>query len=159
MISFRLQKKGMTELVSFVLLTLLIVLASTSAYYFSKDFIDDNVAELDERKMKLVLKKIYYKTLEISSFENASSSLEIYFNKGELAFKGNSVYYQSLIPLYGDGVCIDFLCQQNVGGFSRHNISLTSPYSFSENITLAPGHYTIFFKNNKNESKISIKFK
>jgi len=66
-------KKGISETVSFVLITLLIVFASITSYTYSKSMIEDKVLEHDsknmERDMKLFLEQINkHKNFDKSSF-------------------------------------------------------------------------------------------
>ena len=156
---FNKNKKAISEITSFVLITLIVVVSSTMAYLFSKNLIDENLAELDGKNMEIYLKKIYYETNEISSFDGSSVSIPISFKTGQLVFVNNTVYYQTLNSYSGSDYCFDILCSQNKEGFERKYINLTSPYQFSNNLTLSSGTYTLLFKHLKNESEIIVTFK
>jgi len=156
---FNKNKKAISEITSFVLITLIVVVSSTMAYLFSKNLIDENLAELDGKNMDIYLKKIYYETNEISSFDGSSISIPITFKTGQLVFVNNTVYYQTLNSYSGSDYCFDILCSQNKEGYERKYVNLTSPYQFSNNLTLSSGTYTLLFKHLKNESEIIVTFK
>ncbi len=156
---FSKNKKAISEITSFVLITLIVVVSSTMAYLFSKNLIDENLAELDGKNMDIYLKKIYYETNEISSFDGSSISIPITFKTGQLVFVNNMVYYQTLNSYSGSDYCFDILCTQNNDGYERKYINLTSPYQFSNNLTLDSGTYILLFKHLKNESQIIVTFK
>lgn len=156
---FNKNKKAVSEITSFVLITLIVVISSTAAYLFSKNLIADNLAELDSKNMNIYLKKIYYETKELSSFDGSSLSIPITFKTGQLIFVNNSLYYQSQNAYSGGDYCFEILCTQNKVGFERKYINLSNSYNFANNLTLNPGTYTLLFKHIKNESKISVTFK
>lgn len=153
------KKKAVSEITSFVLITLIVVVASTTTYVFSKNLIDNNIADLDTSNMEKYMKKFYFDINEISSFEGSSLSVPISFKTGNLIFVNNSIYYESMSEYTGSDYCLDITCYQNNGGYEKMYINLTGSYKFKENITLSPGTYTLLFKHLKNESKISITFK
>lgn len=152
-------KKGVTELISFVLITLLVVISSTSAYFFSKSYMDSDLQILDRDNFNLFFKKFELKTLKIQNFDRSMTSIDIYFSKGKLFFKGNQIYYNSLVKINGNGFCMDNLCSQNIGGFERVSLNLSNSYTFENNFSLTPGRYIIIMENIKNESKIRVTFK
>jgi len=156
---FNKNKKAISEITSFVLITLIVIVSSTMAYLFSKNLIDENLAELDGKNMEIYLKKIYYETNEISSFDGSSISIPISFKTGQLVFVNNMVYYQTLNSYSGSDYCFDILCSQNKEGYERKYVNLTTPYQFSNNLTLDSGTYILLFKHLKNESKIIVTFK
>lgn len=153
-------KKAVTELVSFILLTLTIVVACIFAYFFSKSYLDDNLEKFDRDNMEIFLKKFDQKTQEILTFDDSKISLNLYFRKGLITFNDNQIYYQSLSEFSSDlNYCLDNICYLNNGGFERIILNLTSPYVFYTNFTLTPDSYLITLKNIKNENKIEITFK
>lgn len=154
-----LSKKAVSEVTSFVLITLIIVVASTTTYVFSKNLLDSNLADLDNSNMEKYLLKMHFAIIEISSFEGSSVSIPINFKTGELTFSGNNISYISMSEYSGVDYCLDIICYQNNGNNEKKYINLTTPYTFSQNISLTPGAYTILFKHIKNESKITVTFK
>lgn len=152
-------KKAVSEIISFVLITLIVVVSSTLSYLFAKNLIDENLYALDSKNMNIYLKKMYYTTNEISSFDGSSSSFEVSFRTGELRFINNSINYQSLSKYAGSNICLNMICNIGVEGYEVLSTNLSGNYKFSNNINLSPGTYTILFKNIKNESKIAITYK
>lgn len=152
-------KKAVSEVTSFVLITFIVIIASTSAYIFSKNLISDNIANIDNNNMVIYLNKISITTNEITSFDGSSLSFPITFKTGQLIFVNNSVYYQSQIIFTGSNYCINSICYLNNGGYERKYLNLSNSYKFSNNLTLNPGAYTLLFKNIKNVSQISVTFK
>lgn len=152
-------KKAISEVTSFVLITLIVVIASLSAYVFSKNMISDNLSDIDNKNMNIYLKKMYYSTSEITSFDGSSLSFPISFKTGQLIFVNNSVYFQTQSVYSGTNYCFDSLCYLNNSGFEKKYFNLSNSYQFSTNLTLNPGTYTIMFKNIKNVSQISVTFK
>lgn len=153
------QKKAVSEQVSFVLLTLVVAVASLSAYFFAKDFIDRHTAELDEEKMQATLKKVAYKINEISSFDGASGNADISFSKGLIGVNGNQIYYSSLVPYQGTLYCYETLCLENNKNTSRYSFNLPSGYTFDKNFTLVPGTYKLLLEHDKTISQIKIRIK
>lgn len=150
-------KKGVTEIVSFVLITLLIVIASSGAYFYSKGAIDDQVQTLDLKNMDFLFKNLNYKLEESKVFDGNSFSVGISFNTGEVYAKGNGLFYQSLVSFSGNNYCFDDICHKIGGNSELVYFNLTDGYEFNSNFTLVPGNYILFFKNYENESKIYVK--
>jgi hypothetical protein len=151
-----LNKKAVTEVTSFILITMLVIIASISAYTYSKDAIDKKIANMDLGNSKSYLKKIHYNLLEIKNFNGATFGIDISFNKGLLVFNGSNIVYQSLIKYSGSDYCFTQVCYGSSNGYEKTYINLSSPYVFDKNLSLTPGNYLIIFKNIKNESKIEI---
>ncbi|MCA9459669.1 MAG: hypothetical protein KC550_03930, partial [Nanoarchaeota archaeon] len=107
-------KKGVTELTSFVLLTFLITVASTSAYVFSKNFMDDNLAVLDLDNMDSYLSEFSQRSGEIMNFQDSQTLINVEFKTGELSFSSNQIKYQSLVEYEGDEACFSVLCSKSV---------------------------------------------
>jgi len=149
-------KKALVEITSFVLLTLLIVIASSSAYIYSNKLIDKTISKNDRDNAENYIKLIKEKIDLISNFEDATSSININFKKGELNFKDNQVSYQSLERYYGETICFDDICYEEVEGFEKIYFNLSSPYIFTQNISMDSNLNKITFKNIKNESKIQV---
>lgn len=151
-------KKAISELLSFILIILLIIVASTSAYLFSDNYLNDKISNLDYNNMKLNLNKMDYLINNIQNLDSSSSSIGISFSKGELSFENNQVKYQSLVSSSGD-LCLDTICYKDNNGFDLLYINLSNSYNFDKNLSLTPGNYILSFKNLKNVSKIKIYLK
>jgi hypothetical protein len=151
-------KKGLSEVISFVLIVALITILSTSAYFFAKTNLDEQVAKIDRSNMENYFKKISYKIDSLQNFDSATTSMSITFNKGLLIFEGNKTSYNSIIRYSGSDVCFNNICYESNGGYEKIAYYLTNSYIFSSNITLTPGTYLLIFENNKNETEITIKF-
>ncbi len=155
----RFNKKAFSEITSFALITMLIVVSSIVAYTFSTSLLDDNINEMDLINMKNSFKILNYKFSEITQFDDSSFSINLNFNKGLLSFNSNQMYYTSLVDYNGATFCENGVCSSGATGSEIVSLNLTSPYVFYENFTLNPGSYVILFKNVKNESKIRVVFK
>ncbi len=152
-------KKGVAEVTTFVLLTLLIVVSSIVSYTFSRSILDERVAKIDLDNFDSYMKKMSIKISQIQNFDDSSVGLEISFNKGELNFEDNRIYYTSLVEYVGNNYCFDDICVENINGYERIYTNLSNSYIFRDNLSLIPGSYLLLFKNYKNESKISVTFK
>jgi len=153
-------KKAVTELVSFVLITLIIVVASTGAYVFSKNILEEDLIEIDIINMKNYFGVFNQKIREIQTFNNASIVVDFSFKTGEVKFVNNQIRYMSLFESVGGvGYCFDYLCYDYVGGYELTYMNLSNSYSFSKNVTLSPGKYTVVFKNLGEVNEIEIKIK
>ncbi len=153
-------KKGVSELVSFVFITLIVVIASTSAYVVSKHYIEDSLSEIDRASMEKNLKKLDREIDELVAYDNATSSIPISFNTGELSFNTTNVSFQTFESYNAsETYCLNSLCYQNIGGFERMSIGLPSNYQFSENLSLSPGTYLIILSHSKAENKIYVRYR
>ncbi len=152
-------KKGVSEIVSFVFLTLIVVLASTIVYFFATNLIDDTISKSDRDSSLIYFKLMKEKLNMINNFDDSTTSINLRFKKGSYVFSGNKISYQSLESYLGISSCIEDICYESVGGFEKLYFNLSNSYNFSENITLYPDLYKVTFKNIKNESKISISIK
>ena len=152
-------KKAVSEIVSFVLLTLLIVTASTTAYIFSKEVIDKNIAQNDLMNTKKNIKILLEKINKYKNFDQTSFAHKLEFSKGILKLENNQILYYSLNEYNGNNYCFENLCYKNNQGFEVVYANISSSYMFKNNITLSPQDYTLMFTNIKNESKISILLK
>ena len=150
-------KKGFSEITSFVLLFSIIAIASTIAYTFSKNVIDEKVSEIDLQNAQNYLKKIDQKMLEIKHFQGGAFSVNLNFKQGTYKFEDDKLYYHSLTDYTGDPYCINSICHENTGGTEKIYITLDNSYIFNENFSLIPGNYFLTFINLKNETKIDIK--
>lgn len=156
---FKLNKKAVSELTTFVFLTLIIVLTSSTVYFFSKGFLDNSLEKIDRDNFEIYLKKMDYKINSIENFQGATTSFPISFTKGDLVFKDNQIYYQSLIEFDSSDYCFEDLCYESREGFERITINLSNNFMFNENTTFIGGEYILIFNSIKNESKISVSFK
>ncbi|MDA3856505.1 MAG: hypothetical protein PF569_09700 [Candidatus Woesearchaeota archaeon] len=154
-----LHKKGVTEITSFVLITLLVVTTSIIAYQFSKSTIEDSVAKNDYNNMEIYFNNLIQKTNQVQKFEGQSFGMGISFSKGSVVVEGNTIHYRSLIDYLGTDYCYNGLCHTNSNDAEQIYFNLSSGYNFSSNMTLLPGSYFLIFKNNKNVSKIDLSFK
>jgi len=159
MVLFLNNKRGVSEITSFVLITLIIVFASSISYIFSKSLIEDSISKLDKDNLRNDLLFMKDKLNLIQNFDSSTSSYALSFNVGELNFSGNNVYYQSLEKISASSICLEDLCYQNVLGFERMYFNLSNSYTFSNSLTLPPGNYLISFKNLKATKQIKIMVK
>jgi len=151
-------KKGFAEITSFALLTLVVIIAATTAYTFSKSILEKNIIDQDKKNMEIQLKKLSQKLDSISNFQDSTTSMDISFNKGKLMFKDNQVLYQSQNQYGGGEFCINIVCTKSQNELEVLYINLKSPYNFAANSTFTTGSYTFTFTNLKNESKIVTNF-
>lgn len=153
-------KKGMSELVSFILITFIVVVFSVSAYVFSKNFIDDSIISIDRNNLVNDFKKIQLKIDSIKNFNDATFTYNLDFSNGLLVFNGSSVHYMSFKEFgIGTASCFENLCYDSVDGFEKIYFELDDSYIFNNYLSLNPGNYNLIFTNIKNETKISIVFK
>lgn len=151
-------KKGISEVVSFVLIVALITILSSTAYFFAKTNIDEQVSKFDRNNMEIYVKRMAQKIDSIKNFDTSTTSISVSFKKGILIFEDNTAFYNSQVPYSGSNVCFNNICYQANEGYETILYNLTNGYYFSQNISLTPGSYLLTFENNKNESKIIIKF-
>lgn len=152
-------KKAISEITSFILLTLLIVTSSTVAYLFSNNFLEEKVAEIDRDNVDKLLKKFNVIFSNLKTFNSQTRSVSINFNSGELKFEGDKVIYDSQMKYFGSENCFNDVCYLSSSGYEIIYISLGDGYEFKKNISLEPGSYLVTFKNLKNESNINIEIK
>jgi len=151
-------KKAITEIVAFTLLTLIIVVASLAAYYFSTDQLEKYSYKIDHDQINSKLIKTSFLINSITSFDNSQKTIEYSFKTGELKFNSNQIIYQSqMTSNLNSSFCKNLICADNNNGFEILYINITSPYKFESNFSLIPGNYLLSFKNIKNESKIQVK--
>jgi Na+-transporting NADH:ubiquinone oxidoreductase subunit NqrC len=150
-------KKGFSEIISFLLILFLVVLVSIVAYKYSLDLIDERVAQMDMQNSINNLKNIKYNIEEIQNFNTATFSININFNYGEYIFENNRILYSSVEKYSGDDYCINDICYTQDGGFKIVYLNLSNSYTFQQDFSLSSGSYYISFKNLKNESKIITK--
>jgi len=150
-------KKSMTEIISFVLITLIIVVASISAYVFSKSSLEKNINSVDYSKMTKNLNLFSQKIKKISAFQDSQMSFDFSFKIGQLNFKDNQVNFQTMKKVDSSfNYCEGVVCFKSENNYERIYINLTDSYSFDHNLSLVPGNYILTFKNIKNETKIQI---
>lgn len=155
---FKKSKKGVVEILSFVLITFLIVVASLTTYIFAKSYVETNVESFDLKAMENQLKVYDRKIQQISVFNGSQTSIYTDFKSGVLSFEGDSVIFRSLVKTtQQEEVCFSSLCYFNDDGFESVKLNISN-YSFDRNLSLRPGDYIINFKHNKNENTIEIKF-
>ena len=152
-------KKAVSEIISFVLLTLIVATASIIAYLFSTNLIDDTISKSDRDNMVIYLKKVDQKISSIINFEDSTTSLNLNFYKGTIIIENKTISYQSTEKYTGSSLCISKLCYDNLNGFEKISYNLTTPYEFDKNYSIDPGNFKITFKNMKNVSKIQFLIK
>jgi hypothetical protein len=153
----RKNKKGLSEAISFLLITLLVAIVALLSYSFASNFLNSEISILDRNKMEANLKKIDIKINELDDFQGELDYIAINFKEGELLFENNQVRYNSLANYESDETyCIKNICYESINSFESIYFNLTPPYTFKNNIFLAPSQYIIVFENLKNESKIKI---
>jgi hypothetical protein len=150
-------KRGMSELISFALLTLLVVITSLTSYLYAKSAFEDASIERDYEFMKNFLIKLDSKSDSLSYYDSTVSSEFISFNYGQLLFENSTLSYQSLIPITSESLCIDSFCYLNAGGFERLQVSFDR-FNFSSNFSLLPGKYHLKFEYLKNSSEVFVSF-
>jgi hypothetical protein len=151
-------KKGVQEIVSYVLLTLLVLVASLSAYVFSKTLFQDNLVESDTKKMHTTLKKIHYEINRLLQYDGSSSTVFFRFESGQLEINSSTISFLSLQPYVGDSICFDVICYSSRGGYELSFINF-SGLTFDQNISVRPGDYQLQLTYNKSGSQINIAFK
>lgn len=153
-------KKAVTELTSFVFITLIVVVASSTAYLISTSYLESNIGKLDRDKMESNLQKMKMETERMISFDNTTVSFPIDFNTGLLVFDDNQIFYQSIVAFEDSGTyCFSGLCYQGSSGFERLYVNLSDSYTFQNNLSLDPGSYVIILKTKKDENQFQIRFR
>lgn len=152
-------KKAVSEITSFLFITLLIVVSSTTAFFVLKEIFDSQVNEIDRNTVEIDMKKMVRAIDSIKNFENSSTSASLYFRSGQFVFRNNQAYYQSLYDFETTMKnCFNNICYYGVGGYERLYFNLSDSYTFKEEIVLDPGHYDLFFRNLKGASEIEVRF-
>jgi hypothetical protein len=153
-------KKGVSEITSFMFLTLIVIVVSFTAYFALSTYLDESVNTFDRNSAESFLKKFKQETIGIMAFNNASTSMRFSFTKGLLKFNGSQVSFQSLVP-YNDNstVCFNEICYLSDGSSEKLYYNLSNGYSFSENFSLIPGDYLLNLVNKKTQNEIQIKVK
>ena len=154
-----LNKKGMSEIIAFVLLTLLIIISANIAFLFAQDKIDKTTENIDLENMLFLLKKTNIGIEEVKTYDSNSFTVPIFFKTGMISFVDNQFKYTSLVSFEGNDYCLNDICHKKAGITESISINLTEDYNFDKNLTLSPGNYRVFLKHNKNEKKIEIKIK
>ena len=153
-------KKAVSELTSFVFITLIVVIASISAYAVSRTYLNDSLSQLDRDHMDLYLKKVRWQMLDLTAYDNATKSLSIEFKTGQLVFNDTNISYQSLQRYNSNFTsCFDNECYASVAGFERISIGLPSNYRFTSNFTLNPGSYLLIMTHDKDGGRIDVSYR
>lgn len=151
-------KKGVVEILSFVLVTAVIVVASLSTYIFAKSFLEKNVAELDRSNFENKLVLLEQKINSINTFDNSQTFLNIEFKTGSLFFQNNQIIYSSFVETSSNSTfCLDNICSYVVDGFETLSLDI-SPLQVNQDFLLNPGNYNLFMRFQKNDSTIHITF-
>ncbi|MFW6009303.1 MAG: hypothetical protein ACOCP8_08585 [archaeon] len=150
-------KKGFSEIISFLLILLLVILVSIIAYNYSLYMIDEKIGQMDIQNAESNLKQIKHNIEEIQNFNTATFSVNINFKYGSYIFEDNQIFYYSNRHSSGEDYCINDICYIQSEGYKIVYLNLSNSYNFQENFSLSPGSYYLSFKNLKNESKIITK--
>ena len=150
-------KKGISELISFALLTLLVVTTSLSSYLFAKSSFESATLERDYDAMKQFLKGLNSKSTSLTYFDSSITSEFISFDSGQLIFENNTLSYQSLFSTTSSDICLDNFWYLNAGGYERIQIQFDK-FNFSSDFSLLPGIYKLRFEYQKNISEMIVSF-
>ena len=149
-------KKAVSELVSFILILLLVVIASTIAYIFASNLLDEREAQYNEQRMESLLKRFNAQTQNILAVDQRATTLQLDFTRGQVTFQGNQIIYTSLARFDGLPYCLGVLCfESGGGGFTIISTNVSETQQFSSTQVLGPGSYLILLQN-QNESEIRI---
>lgn len=155
-----LSKKAVSELTSFVFITLIIVIASTSAYIVANNYLGNTLSTLDRDNMESYLKRMQRDVSLLTTFDNHTISFPIEFRTGELRFESNQVYFQSEVLFEeSDTYCFSNICYQGIGGFERIYFNLTGNYTFQTDTELEPSDYIIILQHRKTDEEIQLRFR
>lgn len=153
-------KKAVSEITSFVLLTLLIVVVSLSAYTFVTAQIDRTVADFDLKKLDTQFHNLDLLLYRIMAYDGGTESQAFQFKKGLVVINPKNVTYVSLVSFTGNSTqCFDDICYSGVNGYEQVTLNLPSTSSFSNNISLVPGYYLLTFINTAKNGKINVSIK
>ena len=152
-------KKGVTEIVSYLLLTFLVVIISSITYFFAQDYITDVQQEQDFEHMELHLKKIAFLVNGITSFDGDSSTYFLSFTTGQIELQGSDLIYASEIPYSGSSTCLTHLCYESRNGFEIIRLPLPGNYSFTQNTRILPGSHFMQFTHYKEGDKVHVSLK
>lgn len=156
---FKDNKKAISELTSFVFLTFLVVVTSTSAYLVTKGYIEDEAGRIDRDKVEIYMKELKTELDTLKRFSNSTTSLNIDFKTGSLGFVDNQVYYISQVEFEGAPYCIDGFCYESQDSNEKISFNLSSGYTFVSNETFIGDYYVFTFKNIKNDNKFQVSFR
>lgn len=155
---FQKNRKALSEITTFVLLTLLIFVSSISAYLFSENVLEEEFNKLDLKNLENFLFKTKFKINSISSYEDSSFRVFLNFNFGKVHFKNNQIYFISQNQYDGKSYCFDFLCYESFNGFEKVFVNLDNGFVFEQDFDLISGEYLLDFVVLKNEKKIRVVF-
>ncbi len=152
-------RKGLSEIIAFILLTFLIVTGSTLVFYFVKDYVDEEVFKIDHMKMQDNMKNINMNIGRIKNVDSSDFSFSLSFNTGLLYFQEGMMKYYSLMDFNGIDYCFNSICHVGIIGKEMMYFNMSSDYVFEPELKLTPGNYLITLRNNKNEKKIHVTIK
>ena len=150
---YRNPKKGITEVTSYVLLTLLIVVISTIVFLFSQGYLEQVRADASYESMENQLKQVGVLFEKNSHFDRSGFSYYFSFEEGALLLEDNEIKYISLKSYEGEEECVSLLCYRSEGGAEVIAFELPAGFSFSEEANIMPGSYTMYFELDKNEGE------
>ena len=152
-------KKGVTEIVSYLLLTFLVVIISSITYFFAQDYITSIQQEQDFEHMEVHLKKISLLMNGITSFDGDASTYFLSFTQGQLELRGSELIYASKVPYSGSSTCLTHLCYESRNGFEIIILNLPEDYTFTQNTRILPGSHFIHFEHYKEGEKVHVSLK
>lgn len=152
-------KKAVSELISFILITLIVAIISSVAYLFANNLLETNAQELDEDKMESVLRQFAKHSSEVQAFDGTVSSITFSFNSGLVYFNGDAIIYRSLARATDSETTCFTICYTSNEGYSTLYYNLTNNFTFDKNLTLSPGEYIVTITNNKNASELILSFR
>lgn len=152
-------KKAVSELISFILITLIVAIVSSVAYLFANNLLETNAQKLDEDKMESVLRQFAKHSSEVQAFDGTASSITFSFNSGLVSFNDNAIIYRSLARASDSETTCFTICYSSTEEFSTLYYNLTNNFTFDKNLTLSPGEYIVTITNNKNASELRLSFR
>ena len=95
-------KKAVSEVISYVLLTLLVATISVISYNFAKSYLGNEQVAQDTKNMEIHLKKLYFKVSEIQPISRGSFSYDLSFDTGLFEFHNEprGKFYRTYCSLF-----------------------------------------------------------
>ncbi len=152
---FRKNKKAISDLISFVLLTFLVLTSSLIAYSFSKNFFDEKINERDSKYIENFFKKIYSQLDNLAKRDGSFLVVPLNFDSGLIKFNGSKITYYSLVKSDTSEICIDNLCYGSNLGYEVLSVNFNE-FVFEDNFSLVPENYNLGFSFNKSSSIMSV---
>lgn len=156
---YKKNKKGLVELTSFALLTLLILVLSLTAYLVISSILEDQLANYERNIINSQLKKLNIELTQIENLQDSSFTTPLTLQKGVITINKTAITYNSLIEFTSsEKTCFEQLCYNSKNGFETISLDLSNNFTFKQSITLKPENYIITFTN-IGGNEIDFKFK